>query len=245
MDARADQRARRPRGAADDLAALEAALGYRFEDRALLKLALTHSSAASARLDDNQRLEFLGDRVLSLIIAEILYRRFPREEEGHLARRHAQLARRDALAEVARRIDLGRHLRLVGPVVEPGGAEARGRDAPGALSDACEAVIAALYLDGGLEAARQFVTREWETQIAADEAPPRDAKTALQEWAQARGEPVPVYTIVAREGPDHEPRFTVSAALKDGSTATATGASKRAAEQAAAAMLLDRLGAQP
>lgn len=229
---------RRPRRGTDDLAALEAALGYGFEDRALLKQALTHSSAAAARLDDNQRLEFLGDRVLSLVLAELLYRRFPREEEGALARRHASLARRDALAEVARRIELGRHLRLVGAE-----AEARGRDQPGALSDACEAVIAAIYLDGGLEPARQFITREWETLIAEHALPPRDAKTALQEWAQGRGEPVPVYTIVSREGPDHEPRFTVSASLKDGSTATATGASRRAAEQAAAAMLLERLGA--
>ena len=224
--------------AIDDLAALEAALGYRFTDRALLELALTHSSAAAARLDDNQRLEFLGDRVLSLVIADLLYHRFRAEEEGALARRHAQLARRDALAEVARRIGLGRHLRLLGAE-----AEARGRDAPGALSDCCEAVIAAIYLDGGLEPARAFVTREWESQIAADDVPPRDAKTALQEWAQGRGEPVPVYTVVSREGPDHEPLFTVSATLKDGSTASATGASKRTAEQAAAAMLLERLGA--
>jgi ribonuclease III len=227
---------------ADDLAALEESLGYRFKDPAFLQQALTHSSAAAARLDDNQRLEFLGDRVLSLVIADLLYHRFRGEEEGHLARRHAQLARRDALAVVARRINLGKYMRLVGPSVDSGGAEARGRDAPGALSDACEAVIAALYLDGGLEPARAFVTREWESLIAADDEPPRDAKTTLQEWAQGRGQPVPVYTIVSREGPDHEPRFTVSATLQDGSTATAAGASRRAAEQAAAAALLDQLG---
>lgn len=228
----------RQRGGTDDLAPLEDALGYKFQDRSFLKQALTHSSAAAARLGDNQRLEFLGDRVLSLVLADLLYHRFDREEEGHLARRHAQLARRDALAVVARRIELGRYLRLVGAE-----AEARGRDAPGALADACEAVIAALYLDGGLEPARQFVLREWEPLVAADDVPPRDAKTTLQEWAQGRGQPVPAYTIVAREGPDHEPRFTVSCALQDGSTATATGASRRAAEQAAAAALLDRLHA--
>jgi ribonuclease-3 len=225
---------------ADPLAPLEKALGHRFADRALLTLALTHSSAGQHRLDDNQRLEFLGDRVLSLAIADILHRRFPEEEEGALARRHAQLVRREALAEVARAIDLGPHLRVAG-----GGREPMGRDAEGALADACEAVIAALYLDGGLEAAQRFVALRWEALIAADQEPPRDAKTALQEWAQARSLPLPKYTIVSREGPDHQPLFTVTATLKDGAAATATGQSKRAAEQAAAADLLRRLDRAP
>ena len=124
-----------------DLAVLETALGHRFADRALLQLAVTHSSAGVSRLSDNQRLEFLGDRVLGLVVAELLYGRFPEEDEGALARRQASLVRQDALAEVARGIELGRYLHLAG-----GDAEGRGREAAGALADACEALIAALYL---------------------------------------------------------------------------------------------------
>ena len=223
----------------DNLGALERALGHRFADRLLLELALTHSSAGQHRLDDNQRLEFLGDRVLALAIADILHHRFPDEEEGALAKRHAQLVRRDALVEVARGIALGDHLRLAGS----GRHDRDSRDAAGALADACEALIAALYLDGGLPAAAAFVRRAWEGMIAADDRPPRDPKTALQEWAQGRGDPLPKYAVVSREGPDHQPLFTVTASLKDGRSATSSGASKRAAEQAAAADLLKRLGA--
>ncbi|MCC6468762.1 MAG: ribonuclease III [Alphaproteobacteria bacterium] len=224
---------------ADDLSALESALGHRFADRSLLQLALTHASAGASRLGDNQRLEFLGDRVLSLIVAELLYQRFPGEEEGALARRHAALVRQEALTEVARAIALGSHLRFAG-----GEAAGKRREGgAGALADACEALIAALYLDGGLAAARAFVARAWEGMITADPTPPRDAKTALQEWAQARGEPLPRYAIVGREGPDHEPLFTVTATLKDGRQAKASGANKRAAEQAAAAVLLEQIGA--
>ena len=213
---------------ADDFAALETALGHRFADRNILKLALTHASSGASRLGDNQRLEFLGDRVLSLVVADMLYQRFPREEEGAMARRHAALVRQEALTEVARRYGLDRHLSIVGA---------------GALADACEAVIAALYLDGGLDVARAFVTSAWDVLVAADHAPPRDAKTALQEWAQARGEPLPRYAIVSREGPDHEPLFTITVSLRDGRQATATGANKRAAETAAAATLLGQIGA--
>lgn len=227
------------RGAAD-LAPLEAALGHRFADPKLLQLALTHASAGAGRLDDNQRLEFLGDRVLSLVMAELLFQRFPGEEEGALARRHAALVRQEALSGVARGIELGRYLKLAGV-----DGEQRGREASGALADACEAVIAALYLDGGFDAARRFVVKAWETLVAADLSPPRDPKTALQEWAQARGEPLPRYDVVGREGPDHQPLFTVTVAIKDGREATATGASKRQAEQAAAAGLLAQLGPPP
>lgn len=224
------------RGVAD-LAVLETALGHRFADLDLLRLAVTHASAGTTRLHDNQRLEFFGDRVLSLVIAELLYRRFPAENEGALAKRHAVLVRQEALAEVARGIDLGRYLHLAG-----GDADGRGREAAGALADACEALIAALYLDGGLEVARRFVAKAWEGLVAADLQPPRDAKTALQEWAQGRGEHLPRYSIVSREGPDHQPLFTVVVAIKDGRQATASGASKRAAETAAAAALLAQIG---
>ena len=223
----------------DPLAPLEKALGRRFKDPALLALALTHASAGKHRLDDNQRLEFLGDRVLGLALADILHRRFPEEEEGALARRFAQLSRREALLRVAETIGLAGHLRMAG-----GGPAPARRDGEGALADACEAVIAALYLDGGLKAAQRFVAKHWEEMIAADERPPRDPKTALQEWAQARRQPLPKYTVVAQEGPDHQPLFTVTAALKQGA-ATAAGKSKREAEQAAAAALLKQLDAEP
>ncbi len=226
---------RRRKRRSDPFSPLEKALGHRFADPRLLALALTHSSAGQHRLDDNQRLEFLGDRVLGLALADILHRRFPDEEEGALAKRFAQLSRREALAQVAHAIDLGPHLRMAGG----------GRDAEGSLADACEAVIAALYLDGGLEAAQSFVAQHWEGMIAADQEPPRDPKTALQEWAQARGRPLPKYVVVSREGPDHKPLFTITAIVKDGGSATATGQTKRTAEQAAAADLLQRLGDAP
>ena len=236
---------RRRKRQSDPFSPLEKALGHRFADPRLLALALTHSSAGQHRLDDNQRLEFLGDRVLGLALADILHRRFPDEEEGALAKRFAQLSRREALAEVAHDIDLGPHLRMAGAGSGSKGPGPSGRDADGSLADACEAVIAALYLDGGLEAAQRFVTRRWEGLIAADQEPPRDPKTALQEWAQARGRPLPKYVVVSREGPDHKPLFTVTAIVKDGGSATATGQTKRAAEQAAAADLLQRLGDAP
>lgn len=231
---------RRRKRESDPLAPLENALGHDFADRTLLDLALTHPSAGQHRLDDNQRLEFLGDRVLGLALADILHKRFPDEEEGALARRFAQLSRREALAQAAEAIGLAEHLRMAG-----GGPAPQGRDAEGAMADACEAVIAALYLDGGFEAARRFVADRWEAMIAADEEPPRDAKTALQEWAQARGQSLPKYTVVSREGPHHQPLFTVTVTVQGGNAATASGQNKRAAEQAAAADLLKRLEAAP
>src|SRR5207248_5711633 len=178
---------------ADDLSAT---LGHRFARPALLTEALTHASALpsqrgrrGANRGPNQgyeRLEFLGDRVLGLVIAELLWRRFPGEAEGALTRRHTQLVRRETLAEVARAIDLGRHLTL-----SPGEDVARTREVAGVLGDVCEAVIAALYLDGGLAAAERFIHRHWKSSVEAAAAPPRDPKTTLQEWAQARGHALP------------------------------------------------------
>ncbi|MGE0724634.1 MAG: ribonuclease III, partial [Alphaproteobacteria bacterium] len=166
------------------------------------------------------------------VIADILLQRFPSEPEGHLARRLAALVRRDALAEVARRIDLGRYLLL-----SRGEEEGGGRTKAGTLADCQEAVIGALYLDGGLEAAAAFIRRHWEDRLA-QRNPPRDPKTALQEWAQGRGLPLPRYETVASEGPDHAPAFTVSVTIEGHDPATATGSSKRIAERAAAESLL-------
>jgi len=218
------------------LRALEEALGHKFKRLELLDQALTHRSAVKAHgkvPEGYERLEFLGDRVLGLLVAEFLVHRFPREQEGELTRRHTALVRRDSLVRVARGIALGDNLRL-----SKGEAEAGGRKSPTLLADACEAVIAALYLDGGLEAARPFIERHWSPLIEEDETPPRDAKTALQEWAQGQRLPLPFYRTVAVEGPSHEPMFTIAVSVEGLPAAEARGRSKRAAEQAAATRLL-------
>jgi len=224
------------------LDALSVRLGHRFGRPALLRQALTHASglARGRHGDSYERLEFLGDRVLSLVVAELLFDRFPDEREGEIARRHAALVRREALAEVAAGIDLGAAIRL-----SRGEAEAGGRDNPAILADACEAVIAALYLDGGLDSARRFIEGHWRPRIEATARPPIDAKTTLQEWAQARSLPLPSYQEIGREGPDHEPLFTIEVSVDGHPPVRASGASKRAAEQAAAARLLHGLGEWP
>jgi ribonuclease-3 len=222
---------------AERLAVLQDRIGHTFRRQDLLQRALTHASAADGgQRRHNERLEFLGDRVLGLVIAESLMRRFPDETEGDLARRHTSLVRREALAAVARDIALGEAL-----VLSKGEAESGGRDNPALLADACEAVIAALYLDGGLEAAKRFIDNRWERLIAAAPEPPRDAKTALQEWAQGRGLPLPRYSTVATEGPPHEPLFTVEVVLQGRPAVRAPGRSKRMAEQAAAGLMLDQI----
>lgn len=223
------------------LALLEGALGHDFAKRDLLIEALTHPSAVRRRGISKrgyERLEFLGDRVLGLIVAELLWRRFPAEAEGELTRRHTHLVRRDALAEVAQAIGLGRQL-----IVSAGEDAAGVRENPSVLADVCEAVIAALYLDGGLPAARNFVERRWEARLSALGEPPRDPKTTLQEWVQARGLPLPAYRTVATEGPAHRRRFTVTVNVEGLDPATASGSSKRAAETAAAAVALAALDA--
>ena len=215
---------------------LEARLGYSFRRAELLERALTHPSVSydPAHVGgDYERLEFLGDRVLGLLVAEMLFLRFPNEAEGLLARRLAQLVRKETLASVADGIGLGDHMRL-----EMGMSEPSGRSNPGLLSNACEAVIAALYLDGGLEVARRFVAAQWERRIEADVAPPSDSKTELQEWAQGRGLPLPRYLEVDRSGPPHAPVFTISVEVDGHLPMEGQGRSKRAAEQDAAGQLL-------
>jgi len=218
---------------------LEQALGHRFADPGLLDEALTHSSVASAgdRRRTNERLEFLGDRVLGLVVADMLFDRFPDEDEGALARRHAALVRRESLARVAESIGLAESIRL-----SRGEEDAGGRKNPGLLADACEAVIAALYLDGGIDVAATFIRDQWDAMMAEDVRPPKDAKTELQEWAQARGLALPRYREVGREGPAHAPMFSIEVSLADRTPASASGPSKRAAEQAAAEAMLEELG---
>jgi ribonuclease III len=214
-------------------------LGCRFKDSALLEQALTHSSMSGAsgdRLSSNERLEFLGDRVLGLVIAHILYQRFPDEPEGDLARRHAALVRKEALARIAIEAGLGDCVRM-----SRGEDDAGGRENPGLLADACEAVIGAIYLDGGLEAAAEFVHGYWQALVDEDPTPPKDAKTMLQEWAQGRGLALPKYRETAREGPPHAPIFSVEVVVSGIAPVTGVGPSKRAAEQAAADLALIRV----
>ncbi len=224
---------------ADRLATLEERLGHAFARSDLLHRALTHASTGSradGRGASNERLEFLGDRVLGLVIASLLYRSFPDEDEGALARRHAALVQREALARVAVDVGLPDHV-----LMSPSEEEAGGRRNPGLLADACEAVIAALYLDGGLGAAERFIEAHWQALVDEHTQPPKDAKTRLQEWAQGRGLALPVYAETERHGPAHAPVFTIEVSLQGQAPASASGPSKRAAEQAAAQALLARI----
>lgn len=209
-------------------------IGYTFKDTALLELALTHPSLSGKK--NNQRLEFLGDAVLSSAVAHLLYERYPNEQEGELARRHAALVCTDALAEVARILDLGEVLKMASG--EAGGG---GRQNKTNLEDAMEALIGAIYLDGGYSAAEYFIRTHWQRLVETLTTPPKDAKTTLQEWAQAAGLPLPMYEIITTEGAAHEPVFTVEVTLQGYMPVTATAKSKRAAEQMAAAGLLQKL----
>ncbi|MEM6421288.1 MAG: ribonuclease III [Pseudomonadota bacterium] len=222
------------------MSAYARALGLTFKDRDLLAEALTHSSAAGAARPDNQRLEFLGDRVLGLVIAGALIRRFPDEAEGTLAPRLNELVRRETLAEVATEIDLGAHL-LLGRSEGLSG----GRRKKAILADALEALIAAIYVDQGLAAAERFIMQHWSPWLDRAAEVPTDAKSELQAWLQARGLPLPVYETVAQRGPAHAPSFVVAVSVASGERAEGEARSKRPAEQAAAATLLAQLeGAQ-
>lgn len=232
------------------------AFGYVFRRPELLDEALTHRSAAFGRQKggqqkggrgrpavrsgshgSNERLEFIGDRVLGLIVAEWLIERFPEEQEGELARRHAYLVARPLLAEIGERLGLADRL-----AVAPNEARAGVKLLPTVLADAMEAVIGAVYLDGGLEPVRRLVRGAWASAMDGQVLPPTDPKTALQEWLGARGLPLPVYVVASQEGPPHAPHFTVTVDAC-GHQGRGTAGSKQAAERAAAAALLGMLGA--
>lgn len=223
-----------------DITAFMERLGHRFATPELLIRALTHSSLGSPTRPDNQRLEFLGDRVLGLSLAEALFRADRSASEGQLAPRFNALVRKETCAAVAREIDLGAVLKLGRSEMMSGG-----RRKEALLGDAMEAVIAAVYLDAGFDVARALVLRLWGARVDAVEQDARDAKTALQEWAQARGLPPPRYETLGREGPDHAPLFKISVILETGENETASAGSKRQAEQAAAKALLARLETGP
>jgi ribonuclease-3 len=221
------------------VAALERAIGYHFRNPAILDNALTHVSAlgGGSRIGSYQRLEFLGDHVLGLVISDMLYRAFPRADEGELSRRLADLVRRETCAEVARAIDLGAAIRLGASE-----ASAGGRVRTAILADVCEALIGAVFIDGGYAEAAAMIERLWGERMRVPARPLRDPKTLLQEWAQARGLPTPVYREIARTGPQHSPEFRIAVALPNREQAEGLGSSKRAAEQAAAAAMLAREG---
>lgn len=222
-----------------DLQAFSGRLGHDFAKPEILVRAVTHSSMTSPHRDDNQRQEFLGDRVLGLVMAEALLLADVNAAEGLLAPRFNALVRKETCANVAREIDLGAVLKLGRSEMKSGG-----RRKEALLADGMEAVIAAVYQDGGFDGARAMVLRLWGARIhnVADDA--RDPKTALQEWAQARGENPPEYIEVARSGPDHQPIFTIEARLASGPFEAATAGSKRQAEQAAASALLKKVEQQ-
>ena len=221
-----------------ELSALEARLGHVFGDASLATRALTHVSApatAQERGQSYQRLEFLGDRVLGVVVAEMLYRAFPQATEGELSMRLAKLVRRETCALIAEEWDVGPHL-----VMGQGEARAGGRKKTAILSDICESLIGAVFLDGGFEAARDLVQRSWSERMNADLEPERDAKTAVQEWAQARALASPRYVEFERSGPAHAPRFVMQVLLEGFEPERGEATSKRAAEQAAARAFLER-----
>jgi len=221
-------------------AAIEARIGHRFADPSLLSTAFTHVSALKSskkRGDSYQRLEFLGDHVLGLIVSDMLYRSFPSADEGELSKRLADLVRKESCADVAKSLGLLDDIKL-GAV----GAGAGARLRKSVLGDVCEAVIGAIFLDGGYAAAAGFVERNWTERMHKPRRPLRDPKTVLQEWAQGKGLPTPVYREVERTGPHHDPQFRVAVDLPGLEPAEGVGGSKRAAEKVAASVMIEREG---
>ncbi len=233
------RRASPPRISKPAIAALQKRLGYNFKTQELLLEAMTHASSEtqSAGLANNERLEFLGDRVLGLLTADALAKKFPEANEGDLALRLNALVRRETLAEIAVEMGLGKCLVLSG-----GEDQSGGREKPALLADACEALIAALYRDGGMRAAKAVFDQFWLPYFDRVAKTPKDPKTFLQEWTQSRNLGTPRYDMVARMGPDHAPQFALDVVLDNGDKARGTGGSKREAEQAAATAMLEKLG---
>jgi ribonuclease-3 len=225
-----------------ELETLQQEIGYRFADADLLRRALTHASANEATgkdagLSTYQRLEFLGDRVLGLVIADMLVEEYPSAPEGELSRRLARLVSGETCARVGRELALDRYMIVDGNVLKSGS-----KAATGLHGDICESIIGALYRDGGLEAARGFIEAQWNDRVRSMTGPLRDAKTELQEWAHRREFPTPRYEEISRKGPDHAPTFQVDVVIEGIEGARASGGSKREAEHKAAEAVLRREG---
>lgn len=217
-----------------DLAGLYRLLGHSFKKAALLREALTHPSLGGGA--NYQRLEFLGDRVLGIVIADLLYQNYPNLREGDLARRFADLVRRETLAEVCRAEKLESHILMAKSAEDDGG-----RNKPAIQADVCEAVIGALYVDGGLSVARRFIERAWAAFLVDNKRGNRDAKSALQEWAQGRGLATPSYMEIERSGPDHAPSFVIEVVVEGWPPVRGEGPSKRIAEMMAAEIMLQHV----
>lgn len=217
---------------------LEKRLGYRFKDISWLEQALTHVSASPGNPKETyQRLEFLGDHVLGMVVSDMLMRAYPKADEGELSQRLAELVRKESCAEVSAELGLGDELRLGSSEIHSGG-----RKKSAILADVAESVIGAIFCDGGYQPAAEFVERIWKERMMHPHRPLRDSKTMLQEWAQARGLPPPHYKEMEKRGPDHKPEFRVAVELPGMKPTEGKGASKRDAEQAAAAAMLAREG---
>ena len=211
-------------------------IGYVFSVPALCETALTHSSTQNDH-SNNERLEFLGDRVLGLVVADLLFSTFPDEEEGSLAKRHTGLVQQEALVSVAQALDLAGYLKLSAGEMKSGGQKKEK-----ILADAVEALIGAVYRDGGFKAAQGFVIKFWAPMLQSQTLPPEDAKSQLQEWAQGRGLPLPEYKMVSKSGTDHAPVFEIEVSVEGYGNAKAAAASKRAAEKEAALKMLQKIG---
>lgn len=212
---------------------LEALLGYEFKDRALLMRALTHSSAARKQ-QSYERLEFLGDRVLGFVIAEMLFNHFPNDKEGALAKRHSTLVKQGTLEKIAAQLNVQDHIQFGkdGSDLKP---------SPSVKADVVEALIAALYLDGGFDIAEKFIKKYWQNLISTADKPPEDPKSALQEWAQSKGMDLPHYKVIGQSGPDHQPVFIVEVSLKGYPAQQGESTSKQSAQKLAARLLLDHI----
>ena len=216
----------------ENLQKLEKILGYEFKNKQLLRQALTHSSYSSRLSENYERLEFLGDRVLGLSIASLLYNIFPHEPEGSLSQRHTGLVCKETVAMVAKTLQLDKYMIVANEEI---------RDNENVLCDVCEAVIGSIFIDGDCVEAIKFVNQHWRELIDKNVAPPKDAKTALQEVAHAKGRGVPVYRLEGREGSEHEPIFYMSVSLKGVAPEVGEGRNKKLAEQEAAAKMLKKL----
>ena len=216
---------------------IEEVLGYTFKNATLLKQALTHPSALpSGQGMDFERLEFLGDRVLGLVVARWLYEEFPHENEGDLAKRLAGLVRKETLVDVAKTIDLNQFMKM-----KREKSPSQTKRLETLLADGCEALIGALYLDGGLEVAHAFIHQHWDDLFQKTPEPPRDSKSILQEWIQGKGKSHPQYVVINSSGPAHSPHFIVQVQIEGMAPITGEGSSKRLAEKVAAQNMLDRI----
>lgn len=211
---------------------LESHLQHSFKNKELLQQALTHASVSTDQ-KSYERLEFLGDRILSFVVAEMLFKAFPEEEEGALAKRHSMVVKQSALERVAAAIAIKEHMYFAQQV-----------PTPSMMADVVEALIAAIYLDSGINPARKFILSHWKELIESAELPPEDAKSALQEWAQARGLALPIYTIIDRSGPDHNPIFVVEVSVTGFPSHRATSNTKQSAQKLAARVMLDAVRSQ-